>query len=158
MFSKSACLSKLSFPLNVAVRSKNILSLHAWQCAQGFSSIGTGVACLAVMLAYISICIIFVLVESTLPIFQDDEFIPTFHQDAVQLEGWTWPQLGAAVQFAWGLTLRMCSQYASDLVAEVELLNEDDTTVTMAILNDAFDFLRKTVVGSRNFYEEVCFF
>ena len=102
--------------------------------------------------------VLFVLVENTLPIVQDDEFIPTFHQDAAQLEGWTWPQLGAAVQFAWGLTLRMCSQYAGDLVAEVELLVEDDAIVTMAILNDAFDFLKKTVVGSRNFYEEVCLF
>ena len=53
--------------------------------------------------------VLFFLVENTLPIVQDDEFIPTFHQDAAQLEGWTWPQLGAAVQFAWGLTLRMCS-------------------------------------------------
>ncbi len=49
----------------------------------------------------------------------------------------------------------MCSQFASDLVAEEELLVEDDAIVTMAILNDAFDFLRKSVVGSRNFYEEV---
>ena len=49
----------------------------------------------------------------------------------------------------------MCSQYASDLVAAVELLAEDDAIVTMAIVNDAFDFLRKFVIGSRNFYEEV---
>ena len=95
------------------------------------------------------------LVENNLPILHDAEFIPDFHQDASQLEGWAWPQLGAAVQFAWGLTLRLCSQYASDLVAEVELLVEDDAMVNMAIMNDAFDFLRKAVVGSRNFYEEV---
>jgi hypothetical protein len=49
----------------------------------------------------------------------------------------------------------MCSQFASDLVADVELLVEDDAIVTMAILNDVFDFLRKSVVCSRNFYEEV---
>ena len=95
------------------------------------------------------------LVENTLPILQDDEFIPYFHQDISQLEDWAWPQLGAAVQLAWGLALRMCSQYASDLVAAVELLAEDDAIVTMAIVNDAFDFLRKFVIGSRNFYEEV---
>ena len=97
------------------------------------------------------------LVENTLPILHDAEFIPAFHQDASQLDGWAWPQLGAAVQFAWGLTLRMCSQFASDLVAEVELLVEDDAIVTMAILNDAFKFLRTSVVGSRNFYDEVCY-
>ncbi|CAB4044831.1 nuclear pore complex Nup205, partial [Paramuricea clavata] len=51
----------------------------------------------------------------------------------------------------------MCSQYASDLVADVELLVEDDAIVTMAILNDVFDFLRKSVVCSRNFYEEEYF-
>jgi hypothetical protein len=49
----------------------------------------------------------------------------------------------------------MCSQFASDLVVEVEILVEDDAVVTMAILNDAFEFLRKSVVGSRNFYNEV---
>ena len=85
----------------------------------------------------------------------DDDFIPRFHQEVCELENWEWQKLGAAVQFSWGVTLRMCSQYAGDLVGAVELLVEDDPVVTMAISYDAFVFFRKFVIGCRNFHEEV---
>lgn len=93
--------------------------------------------------------------DNLLPILQDAEFLPAIHQEVSDSEKWSWIQLCSAVQFAWGLTLRLCGQYAGELVVEVDILAEDDGIVTTAILNDAFEFFKKFIVGSRGFYEEV---
>lgn len=95
------------------------------------------------------------LVENVLPLLSDKDFVPRIHEELSELDAWEWPELGAAVQFAWGVTLRMCSQYASNLVGALDPLEEDDAVVTMAIVHDAFTFYRRFVIGSRNFYEEV---
>ena len=60
----------------------------------------------------------------------------------------------ACVRFAWALALRSCSQWPN-AVGAVEVLEEDEGVLDLAIDESVFGFLRYSVLGAANFHQEV---
>ena len=92
--------------------------------------------------------------EVTLPVLSDERYIPEFHMEIMQQDVWCNPGMGACVQFAWALLLRSCSQW-TNLVPAVEVLEEDEGMLDLAVEGNAFSFLRSCVVQAANFHQEV---
>lgn len=89
-----------------------------------------------------------------MPLLSDQSFIPDLHQEIVSEAGWENPGLCSIIHLAWSLALRSCSQWPS-LVGAVEILEEDEAVLDMAIDGNVFNFLRAYVVGTAKFHQEV---
>lgn len=88
------------------------------------------------------------------PLLSDNSFIPEFHQEISQQASWENQGMCACVQFAWALVLRSCSQWPN-IVGAVEVLEEDEVVLDMAVEESVFGFLCYSVVGASNFHQEV---
>lgn len=94
------------------------------------------------------------LVEETFPLLSDHSFIPEFHQEIIQQGSWENQGMCACVRFAWALALRSCSQWPN-AVGAIEVLEEDEGVLDLAIDESVFGFLRYSVLGAANFHQEV---
>ena len=94
------------------------------------------------------------LAEETFPLLSDHSFIPEFHQEIIQQGSWVNQGMCACVRFAWALALRSCSQWPN-AVGAVEVLEEDEGVLDLAIDESVFGFLRYSVLGAANFHQEV---
>ena len=92
--------------------------------------------------------------EENFPLLLDHSFIPEFHQEIIQEGTWENPGLCACIQFAWALVLRSCSQWPN-IVGAVEVLEEDEGVLDLAVDENVFGFLRYCVLGASNFHQEV---
>ncbi|XP_013384593.1 nuclear pore complex protein Nup205 [Lingula anatina] len=92
-------------------------------------------------------------VSSELPVFTDDTYVTTLHQDIMSDQAWENPGLKAVVQFAWAQTLRKLSQQTNGQ-AWSECCENDEYVVDMAVDNNVFFFLCDSVIGSANFHSE----
>lgn len=84
----------------------------------------------------------------------DHSFFPEFHQEITQLDAWENQGMYACVRFAWALALRSCSQWPN-IIGAVEVLEDDEGVLDMALSDSVFGFLRYCVVGAVNFHQEV---
>ena len=84
----------------------------------------------------------------------DQSFIPEFHQEITQQDSWENQGMCACVRFAWALVLRSCSQWPN-IVGAVEVLEEDEGVLDLAVDESVFGFLRCCVLGAANFHQEV---
>ena len=68
----------------------------------------------------------------------------------------TWENQGmrACVRFAWALVLRTCSQWPN-IVGAVEVLEEDEGVLDLAVEENVLSFVRYCVVRATNFHQEV---
>lgn len=94
------------------------------------------------------------LAEESFPLLSDPSFIPEFHQEIIQHASWENQGMCACVRFAWALALRSCSQWPN-AVGAVEVLEEDEGVLDLAIDESVFGFLRYSVLGAANFHQEV---
>lgn len=94
--------------------------------------------------------------EDLFPLLSDHSFIPEFHQEITQQDPWQSRGMCACVQFAWALVLRSCSQWPN-VVGAVEVLEEDEGVLDLAVDESVFGFLRYCVVGSSSFHQEEYF-
>ena len=60
----------------------------------------------------------------------------------------------ACIRLAWALVLRSCSQWPN-IVGAVEVLEEDEGVLDLAVDENVFGFLRYCVLGASNFHQEV---
>ena len=90
-----------------------------------------------------------------LPVIRDDDHILDVHKEVLTLQEWKIPELKSVARFAWALTLRMLSQYYSQGAAD--LYEQDESLIDCAIADDIFSFLRRTVLASPKFHQEVFF-
>ena len=92
--------------------------------------------------------------ENSLQLLSDQSFVPELHQEIITATGWENAGLCAVIQLAWALVLRSCSQWPS-LVGVVEVLEDDEGVLDMAVDGNVFQFLRYCVVAATNFKQEV---
>lgn len=88
-----------------------------------------------------------------LALIRDDDHMLDVHKEVLTLQEWKIPELKSVARFAWALTLRMLSQYYSQGAAD--LYEQDESLVDCAIADDIFSFLRRAVVASPKFHQEV---
>jgi len=108
---------------------------------------------------YLQCVILFLLIyflcaEETFPMLSDPSFIPEFHQEISQQGSWENQGMCACVRFAWALALRSCGQWPN-IVGAVEVLEEDEGVLDLAVDDSVFGFLRYCVIGAANFHQEV---
>ena len=102
-----------------------------------------------------SLSVDFCFAEERFPLLSDHSFIPEFHQELIQQGTWENQGMCACVRFAWALVLRSCSQWPN-IVGAVEVLEEDEGMLELAVDESVFGFFRYCVLGAANFHQEVC--
>ena len=89
------------------------------------------------------------------PVIRDDDHIVDVHKEVLTLQEWKIPELKSVARFAWALTLRMLSQYYSQGASD--LYEQDESLIDCAVADDIFSFLRRAVLVSPKFHQEVCY-
>lgn len=87
----------------------------------------------------------------------DHRFIPEFHLEISEQESWQNQGMCSCIQFAWALVLRSCSHWPN-LVGAVDVLEEDECVLDLAVDGCVFGFLRNCVVRASTFHQEVGLF
>lgn len=100
---------------------------------------------------------VFYFTEESFPLLSDHHFIPDFHVEITQQDSWQNQGMCSCIQFAWALVLRSCSQWPN-LVGVVEVLEEDEDVLDLAVDGCVFGFLRNCVVRASTFHHEVSSF
>ncbi len=91
--------------------------------------------------------------------FNDTDFLLSLHQNIIRPDSHTWktPGIKSILQFAWGIFLRVLSQFQK-LDCYEEIFEEDEEVLNVAIDADAIKLLRTCVVSADTFLQEVTLF
>lgn len=94
-----------------------------------------------------------------LPYFKDTHFISKIHSAVVRpdVQVWQTPGIKYAIQFCWGVFVRSCSNHPH-LDDFADIFEEDEGILDSAIDGDALKYLRKSVIESQKFHEEVNYY
>ncbi|OWF55575.1 nuclear pore complex protein Nup205-like [Mizuhopecten yessoensis] len=88
-----------------------------------------------------------------LPLMNDASYVGEIHQALTGGQQWTNMGLRGIAQFAWGLTLRQLSQYHTPAGVN-KICEEDESLITMALDNNVFHYMIRSVVAVSDFHSE----
>ncbi|XP_065669875.1 nuclear pore complex protein Nup205 isoform X2 [Hydra vulgaris] len=93
-----------------------------------------------------------------LPYFKDKLFFQSFNQTLCRpdIQYWQTPGIKSTIILCWAIFLRACSAHPH-FASFADIFEEDEVLLDLGIEGDGFNFIRKSIIQSRNFHEEEYF-